>query len=64
MIGDDIEVTVLSYDSSKVRIGISAPADVPVHRTEIYLEIKAQANGAGAGAGAPSRAAHASRRAG
>jgi carbon storage regulator len=42
MIGDDIEVTVLSSDGARVRLGIQAPANVPVHRTEIYLEIKAQ----------------------
>jgi carbon storage regulator len=42
MIGDDIEVTVLSSDGAKVRLGIQAPANVPVHRTEIYLEIQAQ----------------------
>jgi carbon storage regulator len=42
MIGDDIEVTILSSDHAKVRIGIQAPANVPVHRMEIYLEIQAQ----------------------
>ncbi|HEV2943883.1 MAG TPA: carbon storage regulator CsrA [Solirubrobacteraceae bacterium] len=42
MIGDDVEVTVLSSDGAKVRLGISAPSDVPVHRSEIYLEIKSQ----------------------
>jgi len=42
MIGDDIEITVLSSDGSKVRLGIQAPSDVPVHRSEIYLEIQAQ----------------------
>jgi carbon storage regulator len=42
MIGDDIEVTILSSDRTKVRIGIQAPANVPVHRMEIYLEIQAQ----------------------
>jgi carbon storage regulator len=42
MIGDDIEVTVLASDGTKVRLGISAPADVPVHRTEVYLEIRSQ----------------------
>jgi carbon storage regulator len=41
MIGDDIEVTVLSNDGTKVRLGIQAPSDVSVHRTEIYLEIQA-----------------------
>ncbi len=39
MIGDDVEVTVLSVIGDKVRIGIQAPGDVPVFRTEIYLEI-------------------------
>jgi carbon storage regulator len=40
MIGDDIEVSVLSVMGDKVRIGIRAPHDVPVFRTEIYLEIQ------------------------
>jgi len=42
MIGDDVEVTVLSTDGDKVRLGIQAPSDVPVHRTEIYIEIQQQ----------------------
>jgi len=42
MIGDDIEVTVLSSDGTKARLGIQAPSSVPVHRMEIYLEIQAQ----------------------
>jgi carbon storage regulator len=42
MIGDDIEITVLSTEGTKVRLGIQAPAHVPVHRREIYLEIKGQ----------------------
>ncbi len=48
MIGDEIEVVVLSTDGTKVRLGIQAPSSVPVHRTEIYLEIQAQGrDGAG-----------------
>jgi carbon storage regulator len=48
MIGDEIEVRVLSNDGTKVRLGIQAPSDVSVHRTEIYLEIQAQGrDGAG-----------------
>jgi carbon storage regulator len=42
MIGDDVEVTVLSTNGDKVRLGIQAPSDIPVHRTEIYLEIRQQ----------------------
>lgn len=42
MIGDDIEVSVLSVVGEKVRIGIQAPQSVPVFRTEIYLEIQRQ----------------------
>ena len=42
MIGDDVEVTVLSTNGEKVRLGIQAPSDVPVHRTEIYMEIQQQ----------------------
>jgi carbon storage regulator len=40
MIGDDIEVSVLSIMGEKVRIGIQAPRDVPVFRREVYLEIQ------------------------
>jgi carbon storage regulator len=39
MIGDDVEVSVLSVMGDKVRIGIQAPQEVPVFRTEIYVEI-------------------------
>jgi len=42
MIGDLIEVTVLSAAGDKVRLGIQAPADVPVYRSEIYVEIRQQ----------------------
>ena len=39
VIGDDIEITVLSVTGDKVRLGIQAPRAVPVYRKEIYLEI-------------------------
>ena len=42
MIGDDVEVTVLSCDSTKVRLGINAPAEIAVHRTEVYLAVKSE----------------------
>jgi carbon storage regulator len=40
MIGDDVEVTIVSVVGEKVRLGIQAPTEVPVHRKEIYLEIQ------------------------
>ena len=40
MIGDDVEVTVLSVMGEKVRLGIQAPRDVPVFRHEVYVEIQ------------------------
>ena len=36
MIGPDIEVTVLKVQGSIVRLGFTAPLDVPVHRREVY----------------------------
>ena len=40
MIGDDIEVSVLSIMGEKVRVGIQAPREIPVFRKEVYLEIQ------------------------
>ena len=40
MIGDEIEVSVLSVLGEKVRVGIQAPRDIPVYRKEVYLEIQ------------------------
>ena len=42
MIGDEIEISVLSIMGEKVRIGIQAPRDIPVFRKEVYLEIQAE----------------------
>jgi carbon storage regulator len=51
MIGDDIEVSVLSIMGEKVRIGIQAPRDVPVFRREVYLEIQQERRGLADGDG-------------
>jgi carbon storage regulator len=47
MIGDDIEVSILSILGEKVRLGIQAPRRIPVFRKEVFLEIQAQSPGAG-----------------
>ena len=49
MIGDDIEVSVLSVMGEKVRLGIRAPREVPVFRQEVYVEIEQERRRAGAG---------------
>lgn len=42
MIGDDIEITVVDIRGDKVRLGISAPTRVAVHRKEVYEAIKSE----------------------
>ena len=50
MIGDDIVLTIVDIRGDKVRLGINAPPEVPVHRREVYLALK-NANSAPADAG-------------
>lgn len=40
MIGDDTEITVVDIRGDKVRLGITAPRSVQVHRKEVYEAIR------------------------
>ena len=40
MINNDIEITVLDIKGEQVKIGISAPKEVPVYRKEVYIQIQ------------------------
>ncbi len=38
----DVLITIVEIRGDKVRLGIEAPADIPVHRKEVYDAIRAQ----------------------
>lgn len=40
MIGDDIEIVIVDIKGDQVKIGVQAPKNVSVHRTEVYQEIQ------------------------
>jgi len=50
MIGDDVEVCVLAVSRDKIRLGITAPREVPVFRKEVYASIKEEQVSADGGA--------------
>ncbi|MEE2781483.1 MAG: carbon storage regulator CsrA [Planctomycetota bacterium] len=39
MIGDDVVVTIVDVRGDRVRLGIEAPSEIPVHRREVYEAI-------------------------
>ncbi|HTZ55183.1 MAG TPA: carbon storage regulator CsrA [Candidatus Acidoferrum sp.] len=40
MIGDDVRIVIVAVDRDQVKLGIEAPRAVPVHRSEVYEEIR------------------------
>ena len=40
VIGDDVRIVVVSIDRDTVKLGIDAPRSIPVHRAEVYEEIR------------------------
>ena len=41
-VGDEVTVTVLDIRGNQVRLGFTAPANVAVHREEVYKRIRAE----------------------
>jgi carbon storage regulator len=48
-IGDNVEVTVIEVRGDQVRLGVTAPRDIAVHRKEVYLQIHAEPKVPGGG---------------
>lgn len=42
IINDNIKVTIIDIRGDKVRLGIIAPTEVPIHREEVHLAIQAE----------------------
>lgn len=40
VINNNIEITVLEIKGEQVKLGISAPKDVPIYRKEVYVQIQ------------------------
>lgn len=40
IIGDNIKITIVDVRNDQVKLGISAPREIPVHREEVYREIQ------------------------
>lgn len=53
VIGHGIEVRVLRIGRDGVRLGVTAPTSIPVHRTEIYNMVSSENRAAAEGLAAP-----------
>jgi carbon storage regulator len=53
IVADGIEIRVLRVSKDAVRLGVTAPADVPVHRQEIYDQIREENRRAATQSGLP-----------
>jgi len=42
VINDNIKITIIDIRGSKVRLGITAPKTIPVHRKEVYDAIQSE----------------------
>ncbi|MBU0616144.1 MAG: carbon storage regulator CsrA [Planctomycetes bacterium] len=40
MVGDNVQITIVDIRGDKVRLGIVAPVEIPVHRKEVYDAIQ------------------------
>jgi carbon storage regulator len=40
MVGDNVRIVVVSVDRDQVKLGIDAPREIPVHRSEVFDEIQ------------------------
>ncbi len=49
VVGEDITVTVIEIKGDKVRLGVEAPKEIPVHRREVFEAIQRQKKVDGAG---------------
>lgn len=47
MIGDDVEITVVDIRGDKIRLGITAPPHIAVHRKEVYEAIRREKEASG-----------------
>ena len=63
MVGDNVRIVIVAVDRDQVKLGIEAPREIPVHRSEVYEEIQRANRSAAAGeltspqaAGAPGAA--------